>query len=486
MTTPGLSALHADRRDARQRFEAWLERSKRAVGSFGVRTKILGIILAMTVVVGLVVTWQARAVVGDVLVNDLDQRGMAMADELAAEVAAAALLDDTDAISDLMGRAISDHPDAVYAVVVDPDHSVLASSFGDDIPPNYLAELHPSDDLIAIQHVDFEFASGSVHEFRAPILGGTAGIVRLGLSEARLASATTGVTRHVIITTLLVGLSGVVAASALTWLLTRPIVDLAHTTREVEGGDLSARVTHFADDEIGAIGVAFNQMVTDLKGNQETIAKSEVVRKRLLEQLIDAQEAERKRIARELHDTVGQSLSSLMVGMSVLGQSDRDEAVAKRRELQQLAEETLDQVRQMSRELRPSALDDLGLAAALDLYAADFGILHPRVMVDLHVDLPDRLPPSIETNLYRVVQEAMTNAARHSNTDRLSVLVTKRGGLVRAIIEDDGEGFDYSAIRRAGQSVGIHGMKERAELVGGKLTIESGHHGTTVFVEVPA
>jgi signal transduction histidine kinase len=150
-----------------------------------------------------------------------------------------------------------------------------------------------------------------------------------------------------------------------------------------------------------------------------------------------------------------------------------------------LAEETLDQVRQMSRELRPSALDDLGLAAALDLYSRDFSILHPQMMVDLHVMLPDRLPSSIETNLYRIVQEAMTNAARHSTSDRLSVLVTKREGLVRAIIEDDGEGFDYAAVRRAGHSVGIHGMRERAELVGGKLIIESSHNGTTVFVEVP-
>ncbi len=486
MTTPEISALHVGRRDAREGFQRSLESFKRKVGAFGVRVKILGIVLAMTVVVGIVVIWQARAVMGDVLVNELDHRGMAMAGELAAEAAVPILADDNEAIAGLMGNAISDHPDAIYAIVVGPDASVLASIFGDEIQADQVPDVHPGDDLIAIRHVDFETAAGSIHEFRAPILDGFGGSVRLGLSELRMERATTGVTRHVIITTLLVGLSGVVAASALTWLLTRPIVDLAHTTREIGGGDLDARATHLADDEIGTIGVAFNQMATDLKGNQETLAKSEIVRKRLLEQLIDAQEAERRRIARELHDTVGQALSSLMVGMAALSQSSADEVViAKRMELQKLAEETLDQVRQMSRELRPSALDDLGLAAALELYSADFGILHPHVTVDLHVDLPRRLPSSIETNLYRIVQEGMTNAGRHSTADRLSVLLSERDGLVRAIIEDDGEGFDHVAVRKAARSVGIHGMQERAELVGGKLTIESGHHGTTVFVEVP-
>ncbi|MCP3995592.1 MAG: HAMP domain-containing protein, partial [bacterium] len=267
---------------------------------------------------------------------------------------------------------------------------------------------------------------------------------------------------------------------------TRPILDLVHTTREVGSGDLSARARHWADDEIGSLGVAFNRMVEDLEANRDTIAENESARTRLLEQLIDAQEEERKRIARELHDTVGQALSSLMVGMAVLTRDSADEVVnAKREELQRLAEETLDQVRQMGRELRPSALDDLGLAAALDRYSQDFVILHPEVSVDLHVDLPSRLPSPTETNLYRIVQEGMTNAARHSSAGKLSVVVTRRNGTVKAIIEDDGHGFDPVVARRDGQSVGIHGMQERAELIGGRMTIESGRDGTTVFVEVP-
>jgi signal transduction histidine kinase len=308
----------------------------------------------------------------------------------------------------------------------------------------------------------------------------------LGLSEERLAGIVSGITTQMLITTGFVGLAGVAAASLLTWLLTRPILDLVQTTQEVGAGDLSARATQWADDEIGALGAAFNRMVEDLAANRDTIAENEAARTRLLEQLIDAQEEERKRIARELHDSVGQGLSSLIVGMAVLTKSSTDPAViAKRQALQEIAEETLEQVRQLGRQLRPSALDDLGLAAALDRYSQDFCLLYPGISVDLHLDLPDRLPATTETNLYRIVQEGMTNAARHSSATKLSVLVTTREGFVKTIIDDDGLGFDHVAARKNGQSVGIHGMQERAELVGGSMTIESGRAGTTVFVEVP-
>ena len=183
---------------------------------------------------------------------------------------------------------------------------------------------------------------------------------------------------------------------------------------------------------------------------------------------------------------MGQALSSVVVGMAVLTKSTSDPALlAKRQELQEVAEEALEQVRQLGRELRPSALDDLGLAAALDRYSQDFALLHPGVAVDLHFDLPERLSTTTETNLYRIVQEGMTNAARHSAATTLSVLLTSRDGLVKVIIDDDGRGFDPDAARKNGRSVGIHGMQERAELVGGRMTIESGRSGTTVFVEVP-
>jgi signal transduction histidine kinase len=486
MSTPEQAGWQGAPLDTRARLDRRLELFKRAAGGFSVRTKILGIVLALTTVLGLVVTWQVRTVMTGVLMNELDNRGQSVVSDLAARTSAPILLNDTYGVFELLDDTVRNHPDATYAFVLDAEGAVIAHTFGDDGFPVGVLEVEPSSDLATSGHMRFDTESGRVHDFQAPILDGQVGAVRLGLKESRLAGIVGGITTQMLITTVFVGLAGVAAASLLTWLLTRPILDLVDTTREVGAGDLSARATHWADDEIGSLGVAFNRMVQDLEANRETITENETARTRLLEKLIGAQEEERKRIARELHDTVGQALSSLMVGMAALTRSSSDDAViAKREELQSLAAETLDQVRQLGRELRPSALDDLGLAAALDRYSEDFGILHPELSVDLHVDLPDRLPSATETNLYRIVQEGMTNSARHSAAGTLSVLITKRNGSVVAIIEDNGHGFDHVAARKNGNSVGIHGMQERAELVGGRMEIESSRKGSTIFVEIP-
>jgi len=304
------------------------------------------------------------------------------------------------------------------------------------------------------------------------------------MGDGRLSGVIDGITTQMLVTTFFVALVGVAAASYLTWLLTRPILDLVETTRRVGDGDLTVRASYWANDEIGSLSVAFNQMVGDLAENRSTIADTEAARTRLLDKLITAQEEERKRIARELHDTVGQSLSSMMVGIAVMEKLSGLEAEAKSEELRILAAETLTQVRELSRELRPSALDDLGLKAALDRYAEDFAIRYPGITTDIHVELSERLPSSMETALYRIIQEAMTNTARHSDASTVSILVVQRRRSLRAIIEDDGSGFDLDMVRRSQTSVGIHAMQERTELLGGQFNIESGPDGTTVYIEV--
>jgi two-component system sensor histidine kinase NreB len=109
----------------------------------------------------------------------------------------------------------------------------------------------------------------------------------------------------------------------------------------------------------------------------------------------------------------------------------------------------------------------------------------PHLEVDLHSTLSHRLPANVETSLYRVIQEAMTNTARHSHATSLSVVVSQRDGYVNAIIEDNGSGFDVASTRRAGSSVGLHSMNERSELLNGTLEIESSSDGTTVYVQIP-
>jgi len=208
----------------------------------------------------------------------------------------------------------------------------------------------------------------------------------------------------------------------------------------------------------------------------------------LSSRLVDAQEAERSHIARELHDETGQALSSLLLGLSLLEQeADRPEAViAHVTELEGMAVEMLENLHRLAMNLRPAALDHLGLVAALDQYVETFSRQHDISVQFEAVGLAGGRPAAaVETAFYRIVQEALTNIVRHAQATRVDVLLERRGDQVVILIEDDGVGFDPKAAMQSGR-MGLFGMRERAERLGGTLVIESGAGtGTTVLVEVP-
>ena len=464
------------------RFDRMSELIKRILGAVSVRTKILGIVLALTLALGLGVTWQVRTTTNGVLLDELDLRGMEVADDLAARSVEPMLLDDRFSVHQLLTQTVANHPDIAYAFVTDSAGLVVAHTFGSDGFPIQLLGVERAGDPVVV----YDSGLGRIHDFASPVFASRIGTVRVGLSERRLRSLVDEITAQMLLTTMVVAVAGIAAAVFLTWILTRPILDLVATTRRVGAGDLSARARPWANDEVGVLAEAFNQMVEDLDDSRATIEAKEEARTRLLDQLITAQEEERKRIARQLHDGVGQSLNTLILGLSTLIKRDNTAStVAHATQLRDVTLETLDAVRRLGRELRPSVLDDLGLAEALAHYAAEVAGLYPQVRVDTHFDLDRRLPPAVEIAIYRMVQEGMTNAARHSGARTINVVVAQRDGVTQAIIEDDGRGFDVEAVRKSGASVGIHGMQERADLVGGKVRFESSAGGTTVFIEVP-
>jgi signal transduction histidine kinase len=474
-----------------------LDRLWQVVGGVSVRTKILGIVLALTIGLGLSITWQVRSLMSFALIEELERLGYSVIGDLAFRSTDPLTRNDIAALNQLLRETMLNHPDARYAFLVDANNQVIAHTFEADVPPDLLNldstksvefDHHPNttgpDGLS--HHLHYENDEGGIHDFAEPVSGSDRVVVRLGLVDTRLQTTIDRTTRQMLLTTVLVGVAGVIAASLLTWLLTRPILDLVTTTRRLRQGNLAVRAPHWADDEIGALADAFNEMVADLEVSYQLVAEKEAARSRLLAQLIDAQEEERKRIARELHDGVGQALTSILVSLKVVDQLEKMPSIqAKLAELRQIASETLTEVRLLSRQLRPSALDDLGLAAAMERFVGEFSSRYPDLAVDLHCNLPERLPPVVETSLYRIVQEAMTNAARHSQATALSVLLSRRDGTVQAIVEDNGHGFDPAAARRDGSSVGLHSMAERTELLGGHLEIESSAEGTTVYVEIP-
>ena len=223
----------------------------------------------------------------------------------------------------------------------------------------------------------------------------------------------------------------------------------------------------------------------------ERLRQEQVVQRQLMERSINLQEEERRYVSRELHDSTGQGLTSMIMTLRTLERtSTTSEAQQAIRQLRETAASLLVELRNMALRLRPSVLDDLGLIAALREYVREYQS-HYHTVVDFQVLAPAeiRLPPEIETGLFRIAQETLTNVARHAAAANVTVILEHRGDSVQLIVEDNGDGFDVDSTLNShphARNLGLHGMRERASLLGGTMTIESTPGmGATIFVRIP-
>jgi signal transduction histidine kinase len=209
------------------------------------------------------------------------------------------------------------------------------------------------------------------------------------------------------------------------------------------------------------------------------------VRRDALRRAVQAQEAERQRLARELHDETGQALTSILLGLTAVERAESVEAArVAASELRELVVGTLQNVRRLAVELRPSALDDFGLEPALRRLGQtvrEGGALDVQVEARLGAE---RLPSEVETAVYRIVQEALTNVAKHASATHVSIVLARKRGTVTVMIEDDGRGFEPA--KGSGGGLGLLGMRERVQLLDGSFEIEaSPGAGTTLVIEFP-
>jgi two-component system sensor histidine kinase UhpB len=206
---------------------------------------------------------------------------------------------------------------------------------------------------------------------------------------------------------------------------------------------------------------------------------------------MSAQEDERRRIARDLHDEIGQGLTSVLVGLRTVEESPTFAAAKDQaRELRRLGGQIHDDVRRLARGLRPSILDDLGLEEALRRYAEDYQQMHGiSAVVHSSGSALARLPEEVETALYRIAQEALTNTAKHAAAGCVQIVVTRDPSFVQLTVADDGCGFEpetMPARPTPDGSFGLPGMRERAALLNGSLILESAPgQGTTITVRIP-
>lgn len=273
-------------------------------------------------------------------------------------------------------------------------------------------------------------------------------------------------------------------------------------TREKEGyiqalrnseSQLDCRVRERTAELVQA-NTLLSKEVEERRRAEEALRRSEgryrslmEIRQQLLKQLMSAQEDERRRIARDLHDEIGQSLTSLLIGLRTVADATTLEAAREfADDLRRIVVSALEEVRRLARGLRPSVLDDLGLTAALERYAADYAQAHT---IAVEVQAPDpaagRLPGEVETALYRIAQEALTNTAKHAAAKHVHIVVEQKPEFVQLSVSDDGRGFSCQKPDLDGR-LGLSGMRERAALLNGSVAVESDPgKGTRVTVHIP-
>lgn len=277
---------------------------------------------------------------------------------------------------------------------------------------------------------------------------------------------------------------------------TRPMgLGLDLVARRRDGSELSVEISLSPVERAGRLLVI--AVVRDISERQRieaqrASAESELeaqrarseLRREVMRGAIAAQEEERRRIARELHDATGQSLTGALLTLRRISQAtDLEAARADALQLRDQLAEALREVRGLATRLRPTALDDLGLRVAIERLVEEAPFDRSGCAVEFVPGNLDRLDSTVETVIYRIVQEAITNAARHAMPERVSIRLSQGEESVTAVIRDDGRGFQPD---RAASGLGLAGMRERAELVGGRLAVESAPGGgTTIRLQIP-
>lgn len=465
----------------------WVQSLWSVFGAASIQIKVLGIVVGVIVLLGLFVTLQLRSTLYMTLEAELHRQGLGISDAVVPSVnsfmgqAEASLVEYLDGVKE--HYSAGGHNTLVDYILITDAYGGTVAVTSKGVPDWYSA--HTGTPISHARVVKLATSWGDVIDVTTVLDNGQ--ILRLGLAEDNIELITNGVVLQIFTITLVMILVGFGAALFLTWILTRPILSLVSATRAIASGDFSRRVTRWANDEIGELSDAFNAMTISLARAARERNEREALRENYIREVIAAQEEERKRIARELHDSTSQALTSLLLGLrSLEGVSDFTILRTRIDEIREVVNDTLDEVHTLAWQLRPSVLDDLGLITALQQYIEDYERRF-KTKVDFVVRrLDERLPLSLETGIYRIVQEGLTNIARHAKAQNASVLIEQRTKGIRVIIEDNGLGFDAEVAINARKSLGLQGIRERATLFGGKLTIESQiGQGTSLFIEIP-
>jgi signal transduction histidine kinase len=333
--------------------------------------------------------------------------------------------------------------------------------------------------------------------------------VIVGQDQKDIFAPTLGLERKFLLLVIVFIGTSIIFSIGMSMNIVRPLRSLIASTNRIASGDLSASVGNVGSDEILTLSKSFDDMRIKLAESLESIKnqnaelenrvliRTQQIResrrkiRHLLKKVISSQENERRRIARDLHDTILQDTSAFLIKLDICRLQPELVTVEKIDEMRKIAVEIIDNIHQVIKDLRPAILDDLGIDAAimwlLTNHLQDKGIDY---YLDVETPIKKRLPPAVEITLFRILQESIINIARHSNAKNVFIVLGERESSIEITVEDDGEGFDVDELMRHpiedGKGLGIIGMKERASLLEGKLQIYSKPgEGTKMCIEIP-
>ncbi len=453
--------------------------------SVPILVKMMGIGAIVAACFGVITFVRTRDTLQENLNASLTERTISETESLADYLARPLSVHDVVAVRQILSKTRARHADILYILVRDSDGVILTHTFDGTVPDGLLSrpqyQSFPND---AFRVVDAK-EDGLIFEALRPVMGGLVGYVQLGWSHRMIAEELASLRNTVLASLAICAAIGIGLALLLSLAITHPVHRLNEAVQQVSQHNLDARATVFSGDEIGDLATAFNEMAETLAQNHRTILEKENARAALVQRIITAQERERKVISRELHDQIGQSLLALLVDMK--SQSNGDHCGDSCGGHQERIGDLIEEVRQVSKGMHPSVLDDYGLDSALRAYVKDTAARH-QVRIDYETNCADgsqRLPEPVEVAFYRIAQEAITNAIRHAQPSHVSVILLIDPQQATLLFEDDGIGFRTDQAT-PGRGLGLLSMSERCSLLGGELDITSDvGEGTTVRARVP-
>ncbi|MFQ5808767.1 MAG: HAMP domain-containing protein, partial [Armatimonadota bacterium] len=326
--------------------------------------KVLGIGGLIAVMFAGVTLYNIRGNMAQTLYETLEQTTVATADSLSRRLERPMLVDDLFTVRRDLGRAMATFPEVRYIIVQDARGRNVAHTFAGGIPSDLLRVAPQAVPAGGTTQV-LGTSEGLIIEATTPILKGGAGRVRVGVSDTAVTQELASMTRSVLWTLAVCLMVAGALGLGLTYVMMRPIHRLVLATDRVRAGDFQSKAEVLSDDEIGKLARAFNRMAEALHDYRQEVEEKEAARRALLERVVLAQEEERRRIARELHDQLGQSLSTLLLGIE---SAPRNGGISGelRQHLEDEVRALIDRVRILAWNMRPSILDDYGLDSALE------------------------------------------------------------------------------------------------------------------------